>query len=225
MFTEPDALRQRDFAHIIFTRALVIGIIALLLILSKVFMHLSFHPPIYHINLFDAGHKLIPPLNKMFSVKVASWIWWFGTITIEFFFAVVLFSIVFFGRSIRIGLALATAVLLHAMFWHATVLPIPSNILWKFPLVTGEVPKPDDFWFSGHVTYAILFAIAVSHQKLWIKIFAWIYVVLIVLLVLSARTHYTIDVIGSFFVAYTLYDILTHFLTKPKISAFLYPDI
>ena len=213
-------LNEKNLTHVIWSRAVAIAMIAFFILLSKSFMHLSDHAPIYHLSLFDIGHKLIPPLDKVFSYETAEWIWWFGSMSMEAVFAVALLSIVFSGKGIHLGFALAIGVLLHSIFWHATILPLPNNILWQFPIPTGEIPKPDDFWFSGHVAYTVMLALAASGQKLWIRLLCWAYVLAIVLLVLSTRVHYTIDVIGSFFVAYTVYDMLGHVLVRHRIANF-----
>ncbi len=45
-------------------------------------------------------------------------------------------------------------------------------------------------------------ALVAKGSRLWIKVVAWAFVPFQILLVLSARTHYTIDVLGGLFVAY-----------------------
>ncbi len=59
--------------------------------------------------------------------------------------------------------------------------------------------------FSGHTANAVLIALATGNQRAWIKVLAWASVAFQVLLVRSTRTHYTIDVLGGFFVAYAIH--------------------
>ena len=77
----------------------------------------------------------------------------------------------------------------------------------KFPegVFTLSRPEASDFWFSGHVANAVVIALAARERRPWIRVVAWGLVPFEILLVLSTRVHYTIDVIGAIFVAYTVH--------------------
>jgi hypothetical protein len=79
--------------------------------------------------------------------------------------------------------------------------------VWKFPdwVFTLGKPEASDFWFSGHVANAFIIALATNQSRLSVKVLAWGLVLFQILLVLSARTHYTIDILGGMFVAYTIH--------------------
>jgi hypothetical protein len=57
------------------------------------------------------------------------------------------------------------------------------------------------------VANAFVIALATKESPRWIKVVAWAFVSFQILLVLSARTHYTIDVLGGLFVGYTIHRI------------------
>ncbi len=88
---------------------------------------------------------------------------------------------------------------LHWLCLHGTTLPPPDDIVWKFPegVFTFGKLEGSDFWLSGHVANAFVIALATNRSRPWVKGAAWAYFLLQILLVLSARTHYTIDVLGG----------------------------
>src|SRR5207249_5984705 len=110
---------------------------------------------------------------------------------------------------VRLALCLYVMYFLHWLFLHATTLPPPDNIVWNFPkgVFTFGKPNASDFWFSGHVANAFVIALATRRSPALLRIAAWSLFAFEVLLVLSARTHYTIDVLGGIFVAYSVHRI------------------
>jgi hypothetical protein len=113
------------------------------------------------------------------------------------------------GRGARLALCLYFMYFLHWLFLHATTLPPPDHIVWNFRkgAITFGKPNASDFWFSGHVANASVIAFATRESFLVLRVLAWGLFVFEVLLVLSARTHYTIDVLGGIFVAYSIHRI------------------
>jgi hypothetical protein len=182
-----------------------LALILLLLGASRLFMHLPLPSPAYGFELYDLGHRWVPALHRLFPQPAAGWIWWFGAASLALVFTAVLAAILWRGAGARLGVALALATTAHSLFWHATILPIPDDLVWRFPLYTGETPEPNDFWFSGHTALAALYALAAGGRAVWVRVCAWAYLAFIVFLVLSARAHYSIDVIGAFFVSYAMY--------------------
>lgn len=161
----------------------------------------------YATGLRDIGHYYVPSLLVLLGKQKAEFVLWVGTLPLELFFGVIALTILFTGRGIRLGACLYFMYFLHWLFLHATTLPPPDRIVWKFPdwVVTFGKPEASDFWFSGHVANAFVIALATNRSRLWIKVVAWAFVPFQILLVLSARTHYTIDVLGGLFVAYSIH--------------------
>lgn len=155
----------------------------------------------------DIGHYYVPSLATMLGQDRAEYLWWLGTLPLELFYIIIVLAILFTGKGVRIGFCLYTIYFLHWLFLHATTLPPPDQSVWQFPegIFTLGTPKENDFWFSGHVANSFILALATTRSKLWLKILAWSLLVFEICLVLSARTHYTIDVIGALFVAYTVH--------------------
>ena len=168
----------------------------------------------------DLGHYYVPSLVLLLGKERAEYVLWLGTLPLELFFGVIALVILFTGRGIRLGLCLYVMYFLHWLFLHATTLPPPDNIVWKFPegVFTFGKPGASDFWFSGHVANAFVIALATNRSRLWIKLLAWGLVLFQILLVLSARTHYTIDVLGGLFVAYAIHRVSLDAATSWKRS-------
>src|SRR5881296_2818003 len=91
--------------------------------------------------------------------------------------------------------------------WWLGTLPPPDHMVWEFPPGVFTLGKPyvNDLWFSGHTANAVLIALATAGSRPWLKGLAWGNVFFEILIVLSTRTHYTIDVGGGIFVAYTIH--------------------
>jgi hypothetical protein len=155
----------------------------------------------------DLGHLVVPPLLPILGRERAQYVFWMGTLPLELFFVVIALVVLFTGKGIRLGICLYVAYFLHWLFLHATRLPTPDDIVWQFPtgVFTLGKPYPSDFWFSGHTANAVLIALSTGGRRAWIKGLAWAHVAFQILLVLSMRAHYTIDILGGIFVAYSLH--------------------
>jgi len=155
----------------------------------------------------DLGHLAVPALLLVLGRDAAQYVFWLGTLPLELFFVAIVLVILFTGKGIRLGICLYVAYFLHWVFLHATTLPPPDHSVWQFPKGVFTLGKPyvNDFWFSGHTANAVLIALATGGRRLWIKGLAWGNVAFEIVLVLSTRTHYTIDVLGGIFVAYTIH--------------------
>jgi PAP2 superfamily protein len=184
-----------------------IGVVGLLLVLYLCAVVLgAVSLPGYRnaTGLRDLGHYYVPSLLVLIGEKRAEYAWWLGTLPLELAFGVVAASILITGAGVRLGMCLYSMYVLHWLFLHATTLPPPDHIVWRFPpgVLTFAKPEASDFWFSGHVANAFVIALATKRSQPWIRGVAWGFVPFQILLVLSARTHYSIDVLGGLFVAY-----------------------
>jgi hypothetical protein len=187
---------------------LVVAAILLLLYVASVWLGAVVLPGYRNATaLRDIGHYYVPSLVTLFGLHRAEYILWLGTLPLELFFMGIALSVMLTGRGARLALCLYVMYFLHWLFLHATTLPPPDNIVWNFPkgVVTFGKPNASDFWFSGHVANAFVIALATRESFLVLRFLAWGLFVFEVLLVLSARTHYTIDVLGGIFVAYSVH--------------------
>lgn len=189
-------------------RIITVILIVIIFQLALIFMGGAMHP--VYMQLPDIGHHFIPNIRTWFG-KAAPYVWWGGSMTEEVYGALLVVIIATTGKAMRWGIAFALVAMLHAICWHFTLLPTPPDILWKFPLETGQVPRPDDFWYSGHVGSAFLVVLYTYSKAWWVRVLAFIYLVFMVWLVLATRTHYSIDVLGGLFATYTIYSLVNRY--------------
>src|SRR5205823_9976450 len=123
----------------------------------------------------DLGHYLIPSLRDVLGEQRAEYVWWLGTLPLELFFAAIVIVIVVTGKGIRLAMCLYAMYALHWLFLHATTLPPPDGIVWRFPpgVVTLGKPFETDLWFSGHTANAFVIALATSGARLGVRALAW----------------------------------------------------
>ena len=159
--------------------------------------------------IVDLGHHVVPSLREAVGERTAEWVWWLGTLPLELFFVVIAGVVLLAGTGARLALCLYAMYALHWLFLLATTLPAPDHIVWRFPdgIVTLGNPTERDLWFSGHVANAFVIALATRGSRRWVQAIAWGGVAFETLLVLSTRTHYSIDVIGALFIGYTTHRI------------------
>jgi len=188
-------------------RIVAVAVMLVLYLLSVALGAWSF--PMYQnaTGVEDLGHLVVPSLLTMVGKEAAQYIFWLGTLPLELFFLGIAAVVLFRGKGIRLGICLYVAYFLHWLFLHLTTLPPPDRSVWQFPAGVFTLSKPymNDFWFSGHTANAVLIALAAADSRTWVKGLAWGNVAFEILLVLSTRTHYTIDVVGAIFVAYTIH--------------------
>lgn len=89
------------------------------------------------------------------------------------------------------------------------ILPVPSTNLWQDPqilpslLVTYDIGT--DLFFSGHTVLSVLTALRVQRMcSWWMSVLTWLVAVFQVILVLTLRAHYWMDVFTAVFVAYAV---------------------
>jgi hypothetical protein len=188
-------------------RLQVLGLF-LILYLAPVFLGLI--PALGHQNangIADIGQYYVPSLVDMIGMERAEYVLWLGTLPLELFFGAIVLTVLFSGKGVRLGLCIYVMYFFHWLCLHATTLPAPGKIVWQFPreIFTFGNPEASDFWSSGHVANAFIIALATGRSAVWLRVVTWSFLVFQILLVLSARTHYTIDIIGGIFIAYVFH--------------------
>jgi len=161
--------------------------------------------------IVDVGHYYIPMAEKLFSKSTTEWLVWIGTVPLQLFNLLILAYVLFTGRGCRLALCLFAVNWMHWLFYHFTVLPFPDGMFWGFPpgafsFVPDSNQLTPDFWFSGHTAQVMLILLAAFETRyLWFKITMLLVMVAEILLLLSTRGHYSIDIIGAIFVSYSVY--------------------
>jgi hypothetical protein len=191
------------------SRAQVVAVLAGLYALAVGLGTLA--PPGYRnaSGAIDLGHRLVPSLREQLGERAAEYVWWLGTLPLELFFVAIAGIVLCTGKGVRLALCLYAMYALHWLCLLATTLPVPDDVVWRFPpgIVTLGKPFEHDLWFSGHVANAFVIALATRGRRRLLRAIAWSGVAFEIVLVLAARTHYSIDVIGGLFVAYTTHHI------------------
>lgn len=155
----------------------------------------------------DLGHSLMPAILPLIGEERSELLLWLGTLPLELFFVVIFFSVLLRGSGTRLAFCLYSMYLLHWICRQMTTLVPPDEIVWDFPewVRTFGNPGASDLWFSGHVANAFIIALATRGRDWWLQAITWTYLAFQVWLVLATRVHYTIDVVGGLFVAYTFH--------------------
>jgi hypothetical protein len=88
----------------------------------------------------------------------------------------------------------------------AISMPKPDGLIWHypgFPSLVVTYGASSDFFFSGHMTLATLFAAELTVQRAvrWKQIMAWSMIPVQALVILSMRFHYITDVVAGFLAA------------------------
>lgn len=182
-------------------RIKAILLFALLIIACSLWMTIHL-PPLHYGGLMDVGHAWIPSMRATFGYQGALWIWYFVTLMLDIIVGFILIRVILLGKNKKLLTAIGLNVFLHGILWHLTLFPIPVDIVWQFPIDVGAIATPYDFWPSGHVAHAVVIALYCSHQmsRFW-KVASWLYVILMIYVVLATRAHYSVDVVGGFFMA------------------------
>lgn len=165
----------------------------------------------------DLGHTLVPSLLRLIGEDRSEFVLWLGTLPLELFFVAIFFSVLLWGVGVRLAFCLYTMYLLHWLCRQLTTLVAPDEIIWNFPdwVLTFGSPGERDLWFSGHVANAFIIALATRGRDWRLQSVGWLYLVFQIWLVLATRVHYTIDVVGGLFVAYTF-----HIVSLKLVGAF-----
>jgi len=149
--------------------------------------------------LGDGLHMLLAPLNESLHAhpSFADGLLIVSSAFIDLF-AIFLLGAWIFGRSVRPFLGLVLVLGLRQVFQGLVALPPPPGMLWHYPgfpslLVTYGVAN--DFFFSGHTAVAVLGAVELGRLgRPWLRMAGVALALFEVVVVLTLRAHYTMDV-------------------------------
>jgi hypothetical protein len=114
------------------------------------------------------------------------------------------------GESLRLILAYALYYGFRALLQYICVLPYPTGMIWIFPVapsLTVPFGVTSDFFPSGHVGFCIIAASEFFKRKWYVPVLlAWLIAVYETIVMLSARGHYTIDLISGAVMAHYFYE-------------------
>ena len=140
----------------------------------------------------------------------------YGALALVFFFAgIVLWDPKKIPFSIK---TIALFVIIRSIFVSLThIAPFPGELVVTssnrfFDLFSGST---GDLFFSGHTGLPFLFALIFWKEKIlrYVMLFLSVFFVIIVLL---GHLHYTIDVVGAFFITYSIYCMAEVFFKKDR---------
>ena len=155
--------------------------------------------PLPASGLGDGLHVLLAPLNESLHVhpQFADALLIVSSAFIDLL-GIFLLGAWIFGRSIRPLLGLVLLLGLRQVFQALVALPPPAGMIWHYPgfpslLVTYGVAN--DFFFSGHTAVAVLGAVELGRLgRPWLRMAGVALAVFEVVVVLTLRAHYTMDV-------------------------------
>ena len=149
--------------------------------------------------LGDGLHTLLAPLNESLHAhpQFADGLLIVSSAFIDFL-AIFLLGAWILGKSVRPFLGLVLLLGLRQVFQALVALPPPPGMIWHYPgfpslLVTYGVAN--DFFFSGHTAVAVLGAVELGRLgRLWLRMAGVALAVFEVVVVLTLRAHYNMDV-------------------------------
>lgn len=112
--------------------------------------------------------------------------------------------------------SVAFFIIIRSIFVSLTHLgPFPAHALIEPPLIFASLFSNGDLFFSGHTGLPFLMALIFwDNRKLRMLFIAL--AVLFGTIVLLAHLHYSIDVLGAFFITYTIFHLAEIFFKKDK---------
>ncbi|KAH8932468.1 hypothetical protein BDL97_19G073600 [Sphagnum fallax] len=187
--------------------------------------------------LHDVGFELLPELGlenahiseSLFAtIFVSFFLWTFHPFVFynKRFYTVILWSkvlsVLVISQMLRVVSFMATQLPgpnYHCREGHATAtLPPPHSIkevlLLNFP--HGVLYGCGDLIFSSHMTFALTFCHTYCKYgtKVWIKRGGWVVMVVLSLLIIASRKHYTVDVVIAWYVVFLVFNYVDSHLSN-----------
>lgn len=149
--------------------------------------------------LYDTLHNIIPYHSYSLHFSEA----------IMIFFVILFIYLIYKSRNISILynflIILAIIHIIRSLLFSLTLLPDSSNYC-TFSLFVGSC---NDLLFSGHISGALLILLFVDKYKLFnSKVIKNSFIILFILMnifILSARNHYSIDIVTALIITYIIY--------------------
>jgi hypothetical protein len=158
--------------------------------------------------IIDRGFEATQAISDLM-LRSKAWISFFeisSSWCIDILFLTMFGTWIWNGESFRL---LVTYILFYgvrAFLQAVSVLPYPQGIIWIFPVAPSLVVPfgiTSDFFPSGHVGFCII-AAAEFFKKKWyvLMVLAWIIAIYETIVMISARNHYTIDLVSGAIMAH-----------------------
>ena len=158
--------------------------------------------------IIDHGFELTKPINELM-VQSKAWLMFFeisSSWCIDLIFLGMFLPWIYKGESLRLILAYALFYGIRSIVQTICVMPYPTGMIWIFPVVPSiTVPfgVTSDFFPSGHVGFCTIAAAEFAKRRWWgPMVVAWLVGVYEVIIMLSARGHYSIDLITGALMAH-----------------------
>jgi hypothetical protein len=108
-------------------------------------------------------------------------------------------------------------VLIRSIFITLTHLGLPADhVVIPASNILDKVSFGDDLFFSGHTGLPFLLALIFWDHKLW-RYFFFAASVFFAGVVLAGHLHYSIDVLGAYFITYTIFHLCQRFFKKDRL--------
>ncbi len=151
--------------------------------------------------IIDRGFELTQPINDLM-IRSKAWISFFeisSSWCIDIIFLTMFGTWIYKGDSFRLVVTYVLFYGIRAVLQAVSVLPYPTGIIWIFPVAPSLVVPfgiTSDFFPSGHVGFCIIAAAEFFKKKWYVfMVLAWIVAIYETIVMISARNHYTIDLV------------------------------
>jgi len=153
--------------------------------------------------VIDRGFDLTAPVNELM-LESKAWMMFFeisSSWCIDLIFLSLFSSWIYNGDSFRLILSYAVFYGARAILQAVCVLPYPSGMIWIYPVAPSLVVPygvTSDFFPSGHVGFCVIAAAEFFKQGWYVgMVICWLVAIYESIIMLSARGHYTIDLVSG----------------------------
>lgn len=142
-------------------------------------------------------------------------------VSVAFIYGPVLFWALVVGLCVsnphRIPLVLKSVVmvmLIRSLFISLTHIgPFPERMSVEFSYFTSFTTFGSDLFFSGHTAYPFLMALLFWKKK-YLRVLFIVFSLFFAVVVLLGHVHYTIDVLGAYFITHSIHLLSRKFFAK-----------
>jgi len=113
--------------------------------------------------------------------------------------------------------AIALFLVVRSVFVSLTHLaPDPSSIVLPAVRIFDQISFDGDMFFSGHVGIPFLFTLMFWNHHVFLRWFFFATSLFFSAVVLLGHLHYSIDVLGAYFITFTIYTMAKYFFPKDE---------